>query len=114
MTDFDDLVIGSGMAGLAVLPVLALVAAAPALGAAEAAVDLFRERMTERVLAYTLGDHQRDQPAAQVRLATAMSELASAQARWDAALAELMSAPAAGERRRPEVGCRGRRTRMLR
>ena len=85
---------GDGMAGLAVLPVLALVAAAPALGAAETAVDLFRERMTERVLAYTLGDHQRDQPAAQVRLATAMSELASARARWDAALAELMSAAA--------------------
>ena len=85
---------GDGMAGLAVLPVLALVAAAPALGAAEAAVDLFRERMAERVLAYTLGDHQRDQPAAQVRLATAMSDLTSARARWEAALSDVMAAAA--------------------
>ena len=47
---------GDGLAGLPVPSVLALVAAAPALGAAEAAVELYRQRLTERVLAYTLGD----------------------------------------------------------
>lgn len=88
---------GDGMARFAVAPVLALVAAAPALGAAEAAVAFFRQRITERVLAYTLGDHQKDQPAAQIRLATAMSDLASTRARWDAALAELIDVSASGE-----------------
>src|SRR5262249_48351802 len=47
------------------LPVLAFVAAAPALGAAERAVELFRTRARDRVLAYTLGERQIDQPAAQ-------------------------------------------------
>ncbi|MEZ5382455.1 MAG: acyl-CoA dehydrogenase family protein [Microthrixaceae bacterium] len=82
-------VVGDGMAGLPVPPVLALVAAAPALGAAEAAVAHYRNRLSERVLAYSLGDKAADQPAAQVRLATAMSDLASARARWDRALAQL-------------------------
>ncbi|MEZ5225724.1 MAG: hypothetical protein R2710_03350 [Acidimicrobiales bacterium] len=44
---------GDAMAGLPVPQVLALMAAAPALGAAEAAVDLFRERIAGRVLAYS-------------------------------------------------------------
>jgi alkylation response protein AidB-like acyl-CoA dehydrogenase len=76
---------GDGLAGHPVLSVLALVAAAPALGAAEAAVDLFKRRLAERVLAYSLGDRQREQPASQVRLATALSDLRSARLRWDAA-----------------------------
>ena len=69
---------GDGLVGHPVPPVLALVASAPALGAAEAAVALFQQRLTDRVLAYSLGDRQREQPASQVRLATAMSDLASA------------------------------------
>lgn len=85
------------MAGYPVVAVLALVAAAPALGAAEAAVDLFRGRLQERVLAYTLGDKQADQPAARVRLATAMAEVRAARAVWEQALAALNAAVAAGE-----------------
>jgi 3-hydroxy-9,10-secoandrosta-1,3,5(10)-triene-9,17-dione monooxygenase len=83
---------GDGMARHPVPSVLALVSAAPALGAAEAAVALFRERLAERVLAYTLGDRQREQPAAQVRLATAMSDLAAARTRWDRAIADIVDA----------------------
>lgn len=84
------------MAGFPVVAVLALVAAAPALGAAEAAVELFRRRLSERVLAYTLGDKQADQPAARVRLATALAEVRAARAVWDQALAALTAAVAAG------------------
>ncbi len=87
---------GDGLAGHPVLSVLALVAAAPALGAAEAAVDLFKQRLTERVLAYSLGDRQREQPASQVRLATALSDLRSARLRWDAAIADITAASADG------------------
>ena len=85
---------GDGLAGHAVPPVLALMAAAPALGAAEAAVDLYRERLGQRVLAYSLGDKASEQPAAQVRLATAISDLTSARVRWDDALAKLDDARA--------------------
>lgn len=84
------------MAGYPVIPVLALVAAAPALGAAEAAVELFRQRLGQRVLAYTLGDKQADQPAARVRLATAMAEVRAARAVWEQALAALTAAVAGG------------------
>lgn len=75
-----------------VVPVLALVAAAPALGAAERAVDLFRERMKQRVLAYSLGERQAAQPAAQVRLADALAVVRSAAATWDAGLLALRHA----------------------
>jgi 3-hydroxy-9,10-secoandrosta-1,3,5(10)-triene-9,17-dione monooxygenase len=88
---------GDGLARHPVPSVLALVAAAPALGAAEAAVELFEERLAERVLAYSLGDRQREQPAAQVRLATAISDLRSARVRWDAALADIAAASVDGE-----------------
>jgi alkylation response protein AidB-like acyl-CoA dehydrogenase len=89
-------VAGDGLAQHPVPPVLALVAAAPALGAAEAAVTLFKQRLSERVLAYSLGDRAREQPAAQVRLATAISDLTAARVRWDAAIADLQSASAEG------------------
>lgn len=88
---------GDGMARHPVPSVLALVAAAPALGAAEAAVELFKARLADRVLAYSLGDRQREQPAAQVRLATAMSDLAAARVRWDKAIGDLVDASAVGE-----------------
>lgn len=80
---------GDDMADLPVPPVLALIASAPALGAAEAAVDLYRERIANRVLAYSMGDKAIDQSAAQVRLGTVVSELTATQIRWDAAIAEL-------------------------
>ena len=59
-------------------------------------VDLYRERLATRVLAYSLGDKAAEQPAAQVRLATAMSDLASARARWDATIATVAAAASAG------------------
>ncbi len=80
---------GDAMAGLPVPQVLALVAAAPALGAAEAAVDLFRDRIATRVLAYSLGDRARDQPVSQARLGAVMTELAATRANWDRAIARL-------------------------
>ena len=91
-----DALEGDGLAGHPVPSVLALIAAAPALGAAEAAVARFTERLGERVLAYSLGDRQREQPAAQVRLGTAMSDLAAARVRWDAAIADVVRACAEG------------------
>lgn len=88
---------GDGLDGIPVASVLALTAAAPALGAAEAAVDLYKERLLERVLAYSMGDKAAEQPAAQVRLATAASDLASARARWESAIGDLEDAAAAGD-----------------
>ena len=56
------------------VPALALVAAMPVLGAAERVTELFAERLGERVLAFS-GVAQRDQPAAQIRLADARVRL---------------------------------------
>ena len=87
-----DSVDGDGMAGLAIPPVLALMASAPAMGAAEGAVEWFRERSQERVLAFTMGDRQKDQPAAQMRYAAAFSDLCALRSRWDAAIDAVASA----------------------
>ncbi|ORB83538.1 acyl-CoA dehydrogenase [Mycobacterium kansasii] len=56
------------------VPALALVAAMPALGAAERVTAIFAERLHERVLAYE-GGRQKDRPAAQARLAEARVRL---------------------------------------
>ncbi len=56
------------------VPALALVAAMPALGSAERVTDLFAERLSKRVLAYS-GAAQKDQPAAQIRLGSARVRL---------------------------------------
>ncbi len=77
---------------LPLLAALALLASSPAVGAAEAAVDLHRARMSERVLAYTLGEKAADQPVAQARLAAVSSDLATTVAGWRAAIAELLTA----------------------
>ncbi len=88
---------------LPVMATLSLVAAAPAIGAAEASVELFRSRIQERVLAYTLGERQVDQPAAQIRLAEAMAEVRSARALWERAIAELEAAANHSEGPSPEA-----------
>lgn len=88
---------GDGMARLPVPQVLALVASAPALGAAEAAVELYRTRIAERVLAYSLGEKAIDQSAAHMRLGQVTSDLAAIRARWDAAVAELDSYAGVGD-----------------
>ena len=56
------------------VPALALVAAMPALGAAEHVADVFAARLGERVLAYS-GVAQKQQPAAQIRLGDARVRL---------------------------------------
>ncbi|QUR68092.1 acyl-CoA dehydrogenase family protein [Mycobacterium spongiae] len=56
------------------VPALALVAAMPALGAAEQVERIFTERLSERVLAYE-GSKQKDKPAAQARLGEARVRL---------------------------------------
>lgn len=83
---------GSGLAGLPVMAVLALVAAAPAVGAAERAVNEYRERLRGRVLAYTFGDKAAEQPAAQVRLGTALADLRAARSALDGAV-DLLTDP---------------------
>ena len=87
---------GDGLANLPLISVLSLVASAPAMGAAEAAVDLYRQRLEQRILAYSLGDRAAEQPAAQIRLAAAMSDLASTRAGWDAAIAAVVAGAAEG------------------
>lgn len=56
------------------VPALALVAAMPALGAAEHVADVFTARLGERILAYE-GAKQQDKPAAQVRVGEARVRL---------------------------------------
>lgn len=70
-------------------PVLVLVAASPALGAAEAAVDGFRDHVAARVLPYSLGDRQVDQPAAQIRLSDARATVRAARLVWQDAIDEV-------------------------
>ncbi|MCP3854849.1 MAG: acyl-CoA dehydrogenase [Actinomycetia bacterium] len=77
-------------------PVLALVASAPAVGGAEAAVDLFRDYVKSRVLPYSLGDQQAEQPASQVRLAEARATARAARLVWEDALEELCTVYDAG------------------
>jgi alkylation response protein AidB-like acyl-CoA dehydrogenase len=58
---------GSPTYRMPMLPVLGLTAAAPAVGAARRAVDLFRQRLSERVL-YGTADKQGQRAIAQARL----------------------------------------------
>jgi len=97
MRPSSDPAAGDAMAPYPVVPVLALMAAAPAVGAAESCVELFRRRLSERVLAYTLGTKQADEPASRVRLATALAEVRAARSVWDDALAKLAGTAADGE-----------------
>lgn len=91
-------VAGDGLAGLPLLSVLALVSSASAVGAAQAAVGHYTERLGGRVLAYSLGDKAKDQPLAQARLASVTSDLETTLAGWRAIVAEVAAAGgAAGE-----------------
>lgn len=80
---------GDGLAHLPVMAVLALLAAAPAVGAAERAVREYEGRLRSRILAYSLGDKAAEQPAAQVRLGTALADARAASAVLDAAVGRL-------------------------
>lgn len=68
---------------LPLVPVFALVAAAPALGTAEAAVEAFTKRMAERVMAFTLGDKAIDNRSQRSRLGAARLQLDAVTALFD-------------------------------
>ncbi len=81
-----------GLSAYPVTPVLCLVAAAPALGAAETAVELFRERIRERVLAFSAGDRAIDQQSMRIRLAAAIADGRAARVVFDRAVADVQQA----------------------
>lgn len=99
LLDSAATVAGDGLAGIPVVSVLALVAAAPALGGAEGAARAYRARLRERVLAYTLGDKAAEQPAAQMRLATVEDLVATATARWRDAVSTLTTSDIGADER---------------
>ncbi len=79
------------------VPALALTAAMPVLGAAEKVVELYQERVQERVLAYS-GVAQKDQPAAQIRLGDARVRLCALSALVADTAAGIERIVAAGDR----------------
>jgi len=81
------------LVALPLIPVLSLTASAPALGAAEAAVAAYQERLADRVLAYSLGERAAEQPVAQVRLGAALGELDALLGAWRTTIARLEAAP---------------------
>jgi 3-hydroxy-9,10-secoandrosta-1,3,5(10)-triene-9,17-dione monooxygenase len=79
------------------VPALALTAAMPVLGAAERVVELYRERVQGRVLAYS-GVPQKDQPAAQIRLGDARLRLRALRVLVEDTAAGIERIVAAGDR----------------
>jgi 3-hydroxy-9,10-secoandrosta-1,3,5(10)-triene-9,17-dione monooxygenase len=79
------------------VPALALTAAMPVLGAAEKVVELYQQRVGERVLAYS-GVAQKDQPAAQIRLGDARVRLRALSALVADVAAGIERIVAAGDR----------------
>ncbi|WP_322861208.1 acyl-CoA dehydrogenase [Mycobacterium europaeum] len=79
------------------VPALALVASMPVLGAAERVAELFAERLGGRVLAYS-GAAQKDQPAAQIRLASARVRLRALRALVDETAGGIEDLVVRGER----------------
>ncbi|QZA06013.1 acyl-CoA dehydrogenase family protein [Mycolicibacter heraklionensis] len=79
------------------VPALALVAAMPALGAAERVADLFAKRLGERVMAYS-GAAQKNQPAAQIRLGDARVRLRALHGLFDNTVSGIQDAVDARER----------------
>lgn len=66
---------------------LALVAATPALGAAEAALDWFTRRMLTKLQAFSGGVKQGEQPTTHLRLGEAIADVRAARLVWDEARA---------------------------
>lgn len=78
------------------VPALALTAAMPALGSAELVADLFAQRLSERVLAYS-GVAQKDQPAAQARLGGARVRLRALRELVDGAAQDIQTRVSSGQ-----------------
>ncbi|MEZ0350702.1 acyl-CoA dehydrogenase [Mycobacterium sp. pR1184] len=89
------------------VPALALVASMPVLGTAERVAALFAERLSGRVLAYS-GAAQKDQPAAQIRLADATVRLRALRALVDDTAATIDELVVSGERVRRSVRANAR------
>ena len=70
-------------------PALAIVAATPALGAAEGALETFTARMKAKVQAYSGGVKAGDMPATHLRLGEALATVRAARLIWDDAIARL-------------------------
>lgn len=62
---------------------LALVAATPALGAAEAAIAYYRDRMKAKLLAFSAGMKQGEMMTTHLRLGEAMADVRAARLIWD-------------------------------
>lgn len=75
--------------GFPMSPALALVAASPALGAAEGALAVFTARMKAKIQAYTGGAKQSDSPATHLRLGEALAMVRAARLIWADAIARL-------------------------
>jgi hypothetical protein len=75
--------------GYAMSPALALVAATPALGAAEGALAAFTDRMKAKVQAYSGGAKQSEAPATHLRLGEALAMARAARLVWADAVALL-------------------------
>jgi alkylation response protein AidB-like acyl-CoA dehydrogenase len=91
------------------VPALALTASMPVLGAAERVTELFAERLGDRVLAYS-GVAQKDQPAAQIRLADAQVRLRALRALISETVGGIERIVAGGERVRRSVRADARLT----
>lgn len=70
-------------------PTLALVAATPALGAAEGALAAFGARMKEKIQAYSGGVKQGDLPTTHLRMGEALAAVRAARLVWLDAITEL-------------------------
>ncbi|NNE73726.1 MAG: acyl-CoA dehydrogenase [Acidimicrobiales bacterium] len=79
--------------GVPFVPLLAAVAAAPAVGAAIGAVDAFADRIRTRVLAYTLGQEAKERPVAQMRIGRARADVDTAEALLDRTVRETLAGP---------------------
>jgi len=82
---------------------LALVAATPALGAAEGALDWFVERMRQKTLAYSGGTKQGEMPSTHLRIGEAIARVRTARLIWDDAVATLEAEGPNGAEARVEV-----------
>jgi alkylation response protein AidB-like acyl-CoA dehydrogenase len=71
------------------ISVVSLSCSAVMVGAAEAAVELFEDKLQRRVLAFSGDLKQMDQPFAQMRLGEVVTKLRMARALWDACIARL-------------------------
>lgn len=78
------------------VPALALLAAMPALGSAERAVQIYTDRLSQRFLAYE-GVMQKDKPVAAVRLGDAQVRLRALTSLLDDTVGEIEAIVAAGD-----------------